>query len=103
MTLASHWLKSGKNYSDMIEGEVVIQREPRRYLEKLPLAERQRILDALQVLQTGEFSTIDVKPLQGRPGWRLRVGSYRVLFLVDLKHRVYLVTKIGSRGDIYKK
>lgn len=86
----------------MIEGEVVIQRAARRYLEKLNLNDRDRILDALQTLGTGDFSTIDVKPLRGRPGWRLRVGSYRVLFLIDLSNQVYLITKIGSRGDVYK-
>lgn len=67
----------------MIEGEVVIQRSARRYLDKLPLDDRERILDTLQILSTGDFTNIDVLPLKGRPGWRLRVGGYRVLFLID--------------------
>lgn len=87
----------------MIEGEVVIQRSARRYLDKLPPVDRERILDALQTLGTGDFANIDVLPLKGRPGWRLRVGGYRVLFLISIEKEIYLVTDIGSRGDIYKK
>ena len=87
----------------MIEGEVVIQRSARRYLDKLPPDDRERILDALQILGTGDFTNIDVLPLKGRSGWRLRVGGYRVLFLLDRENEIYLVTDIGSRGDIYKK
>lgn len=87
----------------MIEGEVVIQRSARPYLDKLLLDNRERILDALQILGTGDFTNIDVKSLKGRPGWRLRIGDYRVLFLIDKENEIYLVTDIGSRGDIYKK
>lgn len=86
----------------MSDWQVVIQRNARRYLEKLPLTDRQRILDALLILETGDFTGIDVKPLKSRSGWRLRVGDYRVLFLVDRENKVFVVTRIGSRGDIYK-
>lgn len=86
----------------MSEWQVVIQRNARRYLERLPLNDRERILDALLILETGNFTGIDVKPLLGRPGWRLRVGDYRVLFLVDRENKVFVVTRIGPRGDVYK-
>lgn len=86
----------------MFEGEVVLQRPAHRYLEKLSLDDRARIINALQILSTGNFNNIDVKPLKGRPGWRLRVGNYRVLFLVEQEKQIFLVTDIGSRGDIYK-
>lgn len=54
--------------------------KPAATREKLALTERQRILDALLVLETGNFTAIEVKPLKGRSGWRLRVGDYWVLF-----------------------
>lgn len=44
----------------------------------IPDAEQVRILDAVNRLgQTGHG---DVRALKGRPGFRLRVGSWRVLF-----------------------
>lgn len=50
-------------------------------LDGLPLEVRSDIEDALDVYaQSGRG---DVKALQGVPGYRLRVGRYRVLFAED--------------------
>ncbi len=45
---------------------------------------------------------VDVNPLRGRPGFRLRVGSHRVIFERDDDARVIEVLHIGPRGDVYK-
>lgn len=86
----------------MSDWQIVIQRPARRYLEKLTLADRERILDDLTILQNNP-ENLDFKPLKGRFDWRLRVGDYRVLVRVDRENKLFVVTRIGSRGDIYKK
>ncbi|GFE70842.1 type II toxin-antitoxin system RelE/ParE family toxin [Chroococcus sp. FPU101] len=86
----------------MSDWQIVIQRLARRYLEKLTLANRERIINDLTILQTNPES-LDFKPLKGRSDWRLRVGDYRVLVRVDRENKVFVVTRIGSRGDIYEK
>lgn len=60
-----------------------------------------RIINALDALLT-EPATLDIKPLKGRSELRLRVGKYRVLFIEDRPNQTYVVTTIGSRGDVYK-
>jgi mRNA interferase RelE/StbE len=35
--------------------------------------------------------------------WRLRVGDYRVIYLVDDGVRLVDVRKVGHRKDIYRK
>ena len=40
--------------------------------------------------------------LKGRDGYRLRVGDYRVLIQVQRQERLFIVTNIGPRGDVYK-
>ena len=45
---------------------------------------------------------VDIKPLKGRPEWRLRVGKYRVLFIEDRDNLTYIITVISPRGDAYK-
>jgi mRNA interferase RelE/StbE len=87
----------------MNEWQVIIERPAERYLAKLTVTERQSILDALLLLGTGDFTVLDIKRLRGRSDWRLRIGEYRVLFLIDSKNKMLFVTRIGSRGDIYKK
>jgi len=42
----------------------------------------------------------NVAKLQGRPGYRLRVGSWRVIF--EEGEAVLRVLEIGPRGGIYK-
>ena len=37
------------------------------------------------------------------PELRLRIGDYRCLFFIDQENRIYIITQIGTRGDIYKK
>lgn len=43
----------------------------------------------------------DIKPVKGESDvFRIRVGKYRILLLV-MKNSV-IITRIGSRGDVYK-
>jgi mRNA interferase RelE/StbE len=40
--------------------------------------------------------------LQNRPGYRLRVGNWRVIYELQNEQMVVLVLKISSRGEIYR-
>lgn len=44
----------------------------------------------------------NVTKLQGRTGYRLRVGDWRVLYEVQNDQLVVLVLDIGPRGQIYR-
>ncbi|SFW39591.1 type II toxin-antitoxin system RelE/ParE family toxin [Nitrosovibrio sp. Nv17] len=43
-----------------------------------------------------------VRKLEGRPGFRLRVGDWRVIYEIDGDRLVIIVLAVGSRGGIYK-
>ena len=58
-----------------------------------------RLRAALRRLaETGEG---DVKKLQGLPGYRLRVGSWRVLFHRDSNARTLRIHRVRPRKDAY--
>ena len=40
-------------------------------------------------------------PLRGRPGFRLRIGGWRVIFDRHEEAREIDVLRIGPRGDVY--
>jgi len=80
---------------------LVLLRPARNYLERLPARERGSILDALEAL-VKDPSAAAVKKLRGRPEWSLRVRWRRVLLIPDRVNRVFVVTLIGPRGDVYK-
>jgi mRNA interferase RelE/StbE len=72
-----------------------------RYLKRIQPKSRQRIFDELDKLLL-DPTQVDFKKLKGRDGYRLRVGDYRVLIQVQREERLFIVTNIGSRGDVYK-
>ena len=43
-----------------------------------------------------------LRKLKGRPEYRLRVGDYRILILVDREKLILLVVDVGHRKNIYK-
>jgi mRNA interferase RelE/StbE len=88
----------GKNLADW---QYIVLKPAIRYLERMPPDDQERIVSALDALVT-DSTTLDIKPLKGRPELRLRVGNYRVLFRVDRDKQLYIVTRIGPRGDVYK-
>lgn len=44
----------------------------------------------------------NIKKLTEHPGYRLWVGDWRVVFLVDDSEMVVTVVKVGTRGGIYE-
>lgn len=82
--------------------QVVLLRQAKRYLEKLPENERERILDVLTAFQDSPEKA-SLKPLAGRTEWSLRVGSRRILLQIVQEQGKIFVTRIGSRGDVYKR
>jgi mRNA interferase RelE/StbE len=42
------------------------------------------------------------KKLKDRPGYRLRVGGWRIIYELQNDEVIILVLKIGMRGDVYR-
>lgn len=81
--------------------DYILLKAAQRYLERMQADDQIRIINALDTLISNP-TLLDIKPLKGRPELRLRVGKYRVLFREDTENQLYVVTAIGSRGDVYK-
>ena len=60
-----------------------------KFLNKTDLPTRQRIVNAIHNIPNG-----DIKKLQGRVGYRLRVGSYRIIF--DKSGKIIFIEKIDN-------
>lgn len=70
-----------------------------KYLKKLDKNTQLRVINAINELPLG-----DVKRLKGSTdNYRLRVGSFRIVFCRDDKNLIILVLEIGSRGKVYNK
>lgn len=79
---------------------IIVKKKAKKFIDKLPINERKRIVYAIERLPNGE----DIKKLKGYSDLlRLRVGEYRIIYSVDNGKLIVYVVDVGNRGDIYKK
>jgi len=78
-----------------------IMKSAERDMTSLPSAAFRRIRDAILSLETVPRPRT-CKRLRGREGYRIRVGDYRILFLVDDASRAVDVVAVGHRKDVYR-
>ena len=76
--------------------EIQYSKQAIKFLKKQDLPTRKRIITAINALPAG-----DVKSLQGRSGYRLRIGDYRVIF--DKEGNILYIEKIDNRGQFIKE
>lgn len=43
------------------------------------------------------------RPLKGRPGYRVRVGDYRILYTIQDDVLLVVVVTLGHRRDVYDR
>ena len=53
-----------------------------------------------QIAQEPYAQNPNVKKLQNRPGYRLRVGDWRIIYEIENDRLVILVLKITPRGEV---
>lgn len=75
--------------------KILYSRQAQKFLKRQDEFTRNRIIRAVNALPSG-----DVKKLRGKEGYRLRVGTYRIIF--DRDGNVILIEKIDNRGEVYK-
>jgi len=79
--------------------KVILEKKAAKYLESLNTVMKNRINHALRDLAK-EPPSGDIIKLQGRDGYRRRVGDYRIIF--DITETAVIVYKIAPRGQVYK-
>jgi mRNA-degrading endonuclease RelE of RelBE toxin-antitoxin system len=79
-----------------MEWTVVLAGPARKSLKRIPASDKTRILTALAEIQQDPFQG-DIRKLQGLPGFRRRVGNWRILFEVMLERRQVVVAAIERR------
>jgi mRNA interferase RelE/StbE len=82
--------------------KLIYHKEAVKFLAKQEKAIQERIASGLKgLIQDSPIG--DIRPMKGQAGlYRLRIGTFRILFRTDHEERVVYVEAIGSRGDVYK-
>jgi len=67
-------------------------------MRNLPSALNERLINAVE--DFAEKGAGDVKRLEGQDAYRLRVGSWRIIFEI-VNWRIVRVLRVHKRGDAY--
>lgn len=79
---------------------IIIKKKAKKFIDRLPLNEKKRIVAAIELLPNGE----DINKLKGHNDLlRLRVGEYRIIYTVDHGELIVMVIDAGNRGEIYNR
>ena len=80
--------------------QLVIDRYAQKQLGKISPPHFNRIIKAINELAENPRPA-GYRKLTGRPGYRIRIGDYRVIYNIEDKILAVFVIDIGHRKDIY--
>ena len=80
---------------------VSILRRAQKELQQLPREDYERVRDAIRAL-AHEPRPAGCLVLTGRTGWRIRIGTYRVIYEINDVQRNITILHVGHRRDIYR-
>jgi len=82
---------------------LLIKKQAKKVLQSLDRTDRNRITEKIKFLgESPDDPSLDIKPLQGQPYYRLRIGQWRVIFDRDDEVKIIAIEKIKPRGGAYK-
>jgi mRNA interferase RelE/StbE len=81
---------------------VQLTRTAQRDLRRLDPPVYRRVEMALRALADDPQRAGALRKLTGAPEWRLRIGDWRALVLLDSQTRVITVTRVLPRGRAYR-
>jgi len=82
--------------------QILIKFSARRELEGLDNATLQRVDKTILSLSKNPHPR-GSKKLTGIPLYRVRVGTYRILYEVNVSNEQVIIVNIGHRRDIYRR
>jgi len=81
---------------------VIVKPSADKALQKLPLDVQRRIVASLRELSVSPRPAGVVKMTGADNLWRIRVGTYRIVYEIQDARLIVLVVRIGDRKDIYR-
>jgi len=80
---------------------ILVLPKVKKALVKLPTEIQAKIVNQIGLLSHDPFPR-SAKKLTNQPGYRIRVGDWRLLYIVDIKLQKLYITKIAHRREAYR-
>jgi mRNA interferase RelE/StbE len=83
--------------------KITFTKQAARSLQRIPRNISDLIREKLAQLAADPFAkSLNATKLQNRPGYRLRIGDWRVIYEIQKEQLVITVLKIAPRGEVYR-
>ncbi len=85
--------------------KIIVSTHASKDVKGIPAEIRMRIAELVEYLERNPVPVekYDVKKLKGERGlYRVRFGSYRLIYSVDFVKKEIIIVKIGKRENIYR-
>ncbi len=81
--------------------KILITKKATKELDKIPDSLAKKIVDNILTLKTNPFP-LNSKKLQNHDSFRLRIGSFRVIYSINKSKKEITVLRIADRKTIYR-
>lgn len=81
--------------------KIVFRKSAEKELLNLQKSLRERIFKKIGLLTNNPLAH-ESKKLAGEEGYRIRIGSYRVIYLIDKASQTITIIKIAHRREVYR-
>lgn len=81
--------------------ELFITAKAKKELDKIPDSLARVISEKILTLNSNPFPS-NSKKIRGQNNYRLRIGSFRVIYYIDNKKKTITILRIADRKTIYR-
>jgi mRNA interferase RelE/StbE len=82
--------------------KITFSKDADKTLRRMPRNLSLKIVQKIKHLARNPQTMRNVKKLTDHPGYRLRIGDWRIVYTVNDNELFIHVIKIKSRGEVYK-
>ncbi len=82
--------------------EILIEKAAERDLKKIPAVDFERIVMHLRGLAEDARPAGSRKISGSEHDWRIRVGTYRVIYEIDEKEKTVKILRVRHRREVYR-
>ena len=84
--------------------KIIYKKQVIKFIKKRSKKEKYKILEKLKLLRKNPYPNnmnLDIKKLQAKSGFRLRIGDYRFLYDIEDDNLIIYMEDANNRGNIY--
>lgn len=83
--------------------KIVFTKQAAKSIQRIPRDTADLLREKLAQLAADPFAkSLDATKLQNRPGYRLRIGDWRVIYEIQKEQLVIIVLRVAPRGGVYR-